>query len=256
MKERHQKLIGKKFGNLTILDIFPYYLENKPKQRDYKSKVHCDLCNKDNIIRLRSIIGKNAKSCGCINKLFHPRGLNNKLCDDLRGKKFGMLSPIEIDNNRKDRVHWKCLCECGEYKTVSARNLTLGCTTSCGCKRHRLGKSSHSWRGVGEISGNFWKTITHGAKSRNLELSISIEYIWNLFIQQNRKCALTGMPLVFRSKSGISDGTASLDRIDSSKGYVVGNVQWVHKDVNTIKWDLTLDNFFKVCKMVVEHNKL
>lgn len=64
------------------------------------------------------------------------------------------------------------------------------------------------------------------------------------------------MPLVFRSKSGMSDGTASLDRIDSSKGYVVGNVQWVHKDVNTVKWDLTLDNFFRVCKMVVEHNKL
>jgi hypothetical protein len=256
MKEQHQNLIGKKFGNLTILDIFPYYRKCNPNQRDYKSKVHCDLCGKDGTVNLRSIIGNKAKSCGCLNKLFPKRGLNNKRCDDLRGKKFGMLSPLEVDNKRIDRVHWKCLCDCGKYKSISSKNITLGFTTSCGCKRQKKGKSNHSWRGYEEISGNFWKTIVHGAKTRKIELKISMDYIWELFIQQNRKCALTGMPLIFRSKSGISDGTASLDRIDSSKGYVVGNVQWVHKDVNTVKWDLTLDNFFRVCKMVVEHNKL
>jgi hypothetical protein len=256
MKEQHQILIGKKFGNLTILDIFPYYRKHNPAQRDYKSKVHCDLCKKDGIVNLRSIIGNKAKSCGCINKLFPKRGLNNKRCDDLRGKKFGMLTPIEIDNNRVDRVHWKCKCNCGKSKTVSSKNLMLGLTTSCGCKAYRTGKLNPSWKGYEEISGNQWNCIVRGAKVRNIEFSISIDYIWKLFIKQNRQCALTGQQLIFRSRSGISDGTASLDRIDSSKGYVEGNVQWVHKDVNTVKWDLTLDNFFKVCKMVVEYNKL
>ena len=256
MKEHHQNLIGKKFGNLTILDIFPYYRKNNPHQRDYKSKIHCDICNKDGVVNLRSILGNHAKSCGCLNKLFHKRGLDNKLCDDIRGKKFGMLSPLEIDNSRTDRVHWKCLCDCGKYKTISSRNLTLNLTTSCGCKQHRIGKKHPSWRGYEEISGNQWKCIVHGARVRKLECSISINYIWELFIKQNRQCALTGMKLQFAPRDNDYSRTASLDRIDSTKGYVEGNVQWVHKDVNTIKWDLTLDKFFKVCKMVVEYNKL
>ena len=38
--------------------------------------------------------------------------------------------------------------------------------------------------------------------------------------------------------------TASLDRIDSSKGYTEDNIQWVHKDVNQMKMDLPEQRFF------------
>lgn len=38
-------------------------------------------------------------------------------------------------------------------------------------------------------------------------------------------------------------GTASLDRIDGARGYVEGNVWWVHKDVNVMKMDLEVDYF-------------
>lgn len=48
-------------------------------------------------------------------------------------------------------------------------------------------------------------------------------------------------------------GTASPDRIDSSLGYTKDNVQWVHKDVNTIKWDLSHDRFVKLCKTITEN---
>ena len=47
--------------------------------------------------------------------------------------------------------------------------------------------------------------------------------------------------------------TASLDRIDSNKGYIKGNVQWVHKDVNTMKMDHTQEEFIKICTMVANH---
>lgn len=26
------------------------------------------------------------------------------------------------------------------------------------------------------------------------------------------------------------------DRIDPNKGYIIGNVQWVHKHINMMKW--------------------
>ena len=183
------------------------------------------------------------------------RGLENKRCRDLRGQRFGWLIPIDVDLSR-NRIYWRCQCDCGNTKCVAAKHLVGGKIKSCGCKHHRCGKTNPSWKGYEDISGKYWETLRRNASKRGLAFGISIEYAWQVFRRQDGKCALTGQPLQFKSHSEISDGTASLDRIDSRKGYVKGNVQWVHKHVNTIKWDLPLDIFFKTCKMVVEHRKL
>jgi hypothetical protein len=47
-----------------------------------------------------------------------------------------------------------------------------------------------------------------------------------------------------------------LDRIDSSKGYTIDNVQWVHKIVNIMKHDVEEKEFFNWCKLITERNKL
>ena len=47
--------------------------------------------------------------------------------------------------------------------------------------------------------------------------------------------------------------TQSLDRIDSTKGYTIDNVQWVHKYINLMKHQLTQQQFIDFCKKVVEH---
>ena len=51
------------------------------------------------------------------------------------------------------------------------------------------------------------------------------------------------------------DTTASVDRIDSSGGYVESNVQWVHKDVNKMKMDIPQNQFIEYCKIISSHNK-
>jgi hypothetical protein len=48
---------------------------------------------------------------------------------------------------------------------------------------------------------------------------------------------------------------ASLDRIDSSKGYIDGNVQWVHKEVNEMKMQATQNEFIEYCNLVAEFNR-
>jgi hypothetical protein len=60
---------------------------------------------------------------------------------------------------------------------------------------------------------------------------------------------------IFRKgkRGGTRNQTASLDRIDSTKGYLVGNVQWVHKDINNIKQDYTVDELMKYCELIVKH---
>ena len=67
----------------------------------------------------------------------------------------------------------------------------------------------------------------------------------------NGKCALSGLEIQFgKHWKMMSDQTASLDRIDNTKGYIVGNVQWVHKQVNFMKGTMRQKEFIKFCKLI------
>lgn len=91
------------------------------------------------------------------------------------------------------------------------------------------------WRNTNAILDKFEKK----ADERKLIFNINIENSWNLFLKQDRKCALSGIELNFKNVNGKEYATASLDRIDSKIGYIENNIQWIHKDLNIIKWDFT-----------------
>ena len=119
----------------------------------------------------------------------------------------------------------------------------------------RKGKPVPNGRTVGheEISGAYWNRVKIGAKNRNHEFDITIQHIWELYIKQNRKCFLSGLDIgfidIWDSKL-LHNQTASLDRIDNDKGYIIGNVQWLHKDINRLKHTFTQSDFIKYCKLV------
>mgnify|MGYP003351787189 CR=1 FL=1 len=66
-------------------------------------------------------------------------------------------------------------------------------------------------------------------------LKEGLEYLNDLFIEQQGKCKLSGIEISLPKKWNDKNYTASLDRIDSDKGYEKGNVQWVHKHINVMK---------------------
>jgi hypothetical protein len=169
----------------------------------------------------------------------------------LVGKQFGKLKVIELDH-KKRRSYWLCKCDCGNVKTIRGTSLTSGATKSCGCLSRRTGENHPRFNGYKEISGRKWIEIRKSCQKRNLDFDITLPYLWELFLKQNRLCALTKLPLTFSYRWNDRDGTASLDRIDSSKGYIKGNVQWVHKDINLMKWNLDQSHFIKMCKLVSE----
>lgn len=105
-------------------------------------------------------------------------------------------------------------------------------------------KHGHRWNGFGEISGEYWCRVKESARKRDIKFNISIEYIWALYLNQGGICALSGLPIDFKTKS------ASLDRIDSSKEYSENNIQWLHKDVNNMKNDFNQDYFISLCQLI------
>lgn len=176
------------------------------------------------------------------------------------GRKYGRLTVIGhggyyIQPTGKKRSLALCRCECGVERRIWPGCLATGETQSCGClQRERL--SAKKWKGCGAISGSFWKSIKWGAKDRDIPFGITIEFAWDLFLKQEGRCALTGIPLfmtrAWNSGRGEGNGhTASLDRIKSSGGYAQGNVWWVHSAVNWMKHVLTTEELVNWCGLIV-----
>ena len=116
------------------------------------------------------------------------------------------------------------------------------------------GKDHYRYSGYEGISGSIWGRIKEAAIRRNLEWAITIEEIWELFITQDKKCALTLLPI--QIGNGRLRETASLDRKDSTKGYIKGNVQWVHRNVNIIKYSCSQEYFINICRKIVNNEAL
>lgn len=174
---------------------------------------------------------------------------------DLTNIKFGKLIALYyVSTCRNNHARWMCKCECGNEKDILATHLVSGKIQSCGCiTKSKIGPGHHQWTGIGEISGDIWSSIKRGANGskgrRVLEFSISLQDAWDLFIKQQRKCALSGIILTFGNNK-----TASLDRVDSSKGYIKDNIQWVHKDINKMKMAYSNDYFIDTCKLIANYN--
>lgn len=84
----------------------------------------------------------------------------------------------------------------------------------------------------------------------------AFEYLDELLVGQNFKCAMSGVS-IFTGKSSkycnVRAVTASVDRIDSMLGYTEGNIQWVHKDINRLKSDFDTGKFIDLCISVSEY---
>lgn len=102
-----------------------------------------------------------------------------------------------------------------------------------------------------------FKKIKSNALKRKLSFELTVEDMWGLFLQQDEKCAITGVNINMLN-ANINNNyhlqTASLDRKDSSKGYIKGNVQWVHKVINSLKSDFNSDEFISLCHLVATTN--
>ena len=172
----------------------------------------------------------------------------------MTGKRFGKYTVLYKCNKEKHgNTAWVVKCDCGNVREVTKSSLTLGLAKSCG-KCH----ARKNWKGYGDISGHYYSCLQQGAKARKLEFSISLKYLWELYIKQDKRCSISGRYISFirnYSMGGRGGQTASLDRIDSTKGYIEGNVQWVDKIVNAMKWNIPEKYFIEICKTIAKNQK-
>lgn len=139
---------------------------------------------------------------------------------------------------------WRCL-SCGKvYGPSVGTDLARNPRAKC-CPIRFEAKSNY--KGFKEITGSKLAQCKDSARKRGLEFAVTAEYLWEIWLLQEGKCAYTG-------KSLTHGKDASLDRIDSSKGYIEGNVHWVDWQINRMKLNVPHEQFIQLCRDVVLHS--
>lgn len=238
-------LIGKEYGNLIVINVVKV-------GKLYKALCRCTLCGAEKLCNKGNLV-KSKNGCKCT-----PRK-RKMVINDITNQTFGRLYVVEMRQKSSEHTgHYYavCRCECGkDNHWVRPSFLKDGTTKSCGCDKTGYkkitGQNNVQFTGYGNLSGKYFGAIKRRARTDGYEIDFTAEWLWNLFLEQNKKCALSGLDIEIEiSVNKYGFGSASVDRIDSNKGYVCGNVQWVHKDINKMKSDLELDRFIQLCKFV------
>lgn len=100
-----------------------------------------------------------------------------------------------------------------------------------------------------------FRPILRVCRQRNKDFDLTLNYLKELWESQNGICPFTGFELEARTYDGKSDNplnirSASLDRIDNSKGYVKGNVRFVSVMYNFARNKFSDENVIEFAQAV------
>lgn len=188
---------------------------------------------------------------------------------------------VKNKSNNHHRGHLKVICTlCGteHLKRIDSLKRDSKKCRACSNKEKYLENVKNkiiahkgysvSHQGTGDLTKTQLYRIKVGCDVRNIEWDenyMNTDNLWNLMVKQNHKCALSGLDITLSKGKNVvmttnqnnldySGWTASLDRVDSKKGYIKGNVQWVHRHVNIMKNSYDEDYFKKLCRLIIKYD--
>jgi hypothetical protein len=139
------------------------------------------------------------------------------------------------------------------------RNDKLGRANYCSISCSRIGKpTNYSGNPKSLISNNRKDKYTglreyfRRLKLRDKEVNITLDDLLYVWEKQNGICPYTGLNLILSNyaKNQSMFYKASLDRINSSLGYVKGNIQFISASANFAKGSMTNSEMIEFCKII------
>lgn len=230
-------LIGKIFEKLTVIEFVGV------KDGHARWLCLCD-CGNKRIVRTGNLTSQGVRSCGCL------RGREKITLTDAPkfiGKRFERLLVIGF-THKKGRNKWNCICDCGKKIQTTPNKLFSGHTKSCGCLHD---ETIRKFREPGESGAlKLFKSYQSDAKKRKIEFKLNYKDFKKI---TSNNCTYCGLPPKYvsyiKAKTNYSYYLYNgIDRIDSSKGYYLDNVETCCKICNTMKWDLSKKIFLKHLK--------
>lgn len=139
-------------------------------------------------------------------------------------------------------------------KTVTQRTCSKKCLDKIKEKKTKIKKPKNMNESIFKKLKRKYHNIKAKAFQRKLEFSLNIQDLIDLWMQQNGKCAYTGKKLVFTNTEH-SPFQLSIDRINSSKGYVKGNIVMCSYWINNAKSTFAIQRLTDLCEQFVNFQK-
>lgn len=132
-----------------------------------------------------------------------------------------------------------------DYRSIRCKSCT--CINRNTTRNYNKGVKNPQWKSPNEIPYS-WFSKYFERSNRKRTGNITITDVYNLWIHQDKKCALSGVIIGFNDDG--NGHTCSIDRIDSKKNYLLDNIQLVHKDINLMKNKFEQKYFIDMCKKI------
>jgi hypothetical protein len=183
---------------------------------------------------------------------------------NLTGRKFGRLTVIQRSEKRigiDQKIGWDCLCDCGNNCTLITQELKDGHTKSCGCYnidclKNREKKETYRL-GFGVAAQNrIFMSYSRSAKYAVREFSIPKEEFIKIIQQDCYYCGSSPTNITRSKTNKVILLYNGVDRLDSKKGYVEGNVVPCCGDCNFMKKNMLPDKFLNQIISIYNHTIL
>lgn len=173
-----------------------------------------------------------------------------KMCELLNLKKSqikGKVNKLKLKTLPKK----KRLCVSCSKNFQSSRRYGLNCR-NCALEKRKTYKLN-----TPKPMKIWMNELLRTVKYRSIEKSdLTLEYLVWLWEKQQGKCLYTNEKLIQPIYGrGRNLNTASLDRVDSNRGYMKGNVVWILLGCNLGKSDFTLKEYINLCKKISYREK-
>ena len=160
----------------------------------------------------------------------NPEKYNNKFANRKPNKKAGRIIDTKCSNPN---------CNITIFVTLKDSKNHENRYCSRECRNYKFEKIK-----------TYFNLVKRNAKKRNIIFDLDFEYVKELF---KNKCAITNAEIRFDYGKTTLYSTPSLDRKDSNKGYIKGNVQWVMLGINYMKLNYSDEELHKTLKIIVEN---
>lgn len=85
--------------------------------------------------------------------------------------------------------------------------------------------------------------LRYKAKKRGLEFNLTVKYLESIIVDV---CPILNLVLIYVAEGELNEASATIDRIDNSKGYIQGNVRIICHRANTMKSDADVETVKKL----------